>query len=196
MFGGLVWSLGSFIATRPRPLMKATITNPLLEWSILRWWARLSQPMWCVGIGLGVWYQISDSISSPLLFAAGAFILAGLIGWWPLMIIQSNLAYWASDTDLANRLRHASWGVGIGLSLGTGVFYVIGDSWCGGLIGSILFFAAWAGPIFVSLGYVMLSLWQLWRMACWVTLNKVNESMRDDRLRARAMQASVPVKPL
>lgn len=194
LLGALAWSLGTFLTTRPRPRTKATVIDPQKEWGVLRTWARVSQPFWILGIGLGVAGQI-DAFAWPVMWAvAGACVIIGVVGWWPLMMIQSNLAYWASDTDLATKMRNASWCVGGGLFLGTGTLFVVGQGWCGGLIGTVLFIAAWTGPIIVSLGYVLLALWQLWRMAHWVTLNHITGEMKDDRLRERARRA-VPPNP-
>jgi hypothetical protein len=194
--GAALWSAGAILATPPRPRGKASLDDPAREWRILRLCARWSQPLWCAGIAFAIGEYFSDAVSPPLIWLSTFCLITALIGCWPLLIIQSNLAYWASDTDLANRLRHSAWGLGIGLGLGCGVSYAIGDHVAGSMIGDVLIFAAWAGPILVSLGYVLLSLWQLWRMASWIMLNRATASMRDDRLRARATNARAPVKPL
>jgi DNA-directed RNA polymerase subunit RPC12/RpoP len=196
MIGAGLWAFGSVLATRPRPKTKASLQDPVQEWRTLRPWGRWSQPFWAVAIGLTLGEQLSDAISPELVWGSGICFACAMIGCWPMLILISNLAFWASDTDLANRLRNAPIGLGIGLAIGVGVLSLIGDNIAGSLLGSLLFVAAWAGPILVSLGYMLIALWQLWRMSSWVMLNQANAALRDDRLRARAMRARAPAKPL
>lgn len=189
--GSIAWAAGTVLTTRPRPRTPATQIDPDKEWVVWRAWARASQPMWTLALGGAAIAQATDQASPITVIPIGALMLAGLVGWWPLMMIQSNLAYWASDTDLSVSLRHASWSVGIGLGLGAGVCLVIGRGWIGNPVMGIFFFGAWAGPICVSLGYILLALLRLWRLGCWVTLSHMHSVMKDERLRERATAARV-----
>jgi len=190
--GAAAWTAGVFLSTRPRPRTKMTVVDPRQEWVVMRLWARVSQPAWIFAVLITLAAQAAEKSDTWIIAPIVACVLVGVVGWWPLMIVQSNLAYWASDTDLAGKLRNSPWIVVIGQGLGMMVLYVIGQGWCAGMLGSVLFFGAWAGMILFSLGYVLASLWQLWRMAHWVTLNHIGNDMRDERLRRRATRAVPP----
>ena len=124
LLGATIWTAGTVLTTRPRPRTPATQFDPDKEWAGWRAWARASQPMWMLALGGGAIVQ-AMGIASPLtVIPIGVLMLGGVVGWWPLMMIQSNLAYWASDTDLSQKLRNASWSVGIGLGLGAGVLAI------------------------------------------------------------------------
>ena len=204
LIGSAIWTVGVWVATNPRPKTQAMAGDPSAEWRWLRAWARASQPLWIPGIALGLTADWSGSASVLLIVPASMCVLAAVIGWWPLMAHQANLAHWASDTSLAGLLRIVSWSVGprlvisrFGLGIAQEVRAGMGGAGAMGLgplstLGGTLFFLV-AGVVVVgTTGHVLLALWRLWRMAHWAALAHMSVQVRDDRLRSRARNAAQP----
>ena len=95
--GSIAWAIGTVIATRPRPKTKLMEIDPIAEWRKWRVWARWSQPGWCIGLGGLALIQQMGWYTPLAIVPMALFLLIGVVGWWPLMLMQSNLAYWASD---------------------------------------------------------------------------------------------------
>ncbi len=130
----LVWAAGIFIVTQPRPQAVARAISPRMQQRHARWIARLTQLGWLaypVGHGLAAQLQAqaitaaavtgAAVASSPLIntLIAGAWAGAGLaiLGLLVVCYLLADLAEWAADSALAERLRMA----GLGLPLGTPV---------------------------------------------------------------------------
>lgn len=196
LFASVIWVAGTFISTLPRPQTRDR-PNPRAEWAHVRRWCRVMQPAWPVGLAGAAIIQ-GYGVVTPLSIAiVAAVLLIGVAGWWPLLVLHSNMAYWASDTELADRLRNCSWASAPGMGIGAAMVGAIG-----GMTGGL-------GPRFVTLGYfaagLMVSVWvALGLFALWYTLSTVwglmrlghyamaahmNVEMRDERLRARAAKA-------
>lgn len=195
--GSIAWSIGTVLATRPRPKTKRMEIDPVKEWAAWRIWARCSQPGWCIAlIGL-VMIQWKGWYTPAAIVPAAIFLLIGVVGWWPLMVMQSNLAYWASDSDLADKLRNCSWASALGMGIGAAMVGTIGGL-NGGLTGSYatlgLFASAMVLAIWVLLGifslwYTLMAVWQLARLGVWVTMAQTNVAMRDERMAERVRKA-------
>lgn len=186
----LAWAVGAWISVAPRPKSKAMVIDPAREWQWARILARVSQWFWpAAGTACASSIVTSGTLSAGLAAAAIACTVIALVGWWPLGMVLSNLAYWSSDTELADRLRNASWLTAIGLLASAAYLSLAGAGVFGGRIGGFLILIAWTGGIIVPAGYGLVALWQLWRMSHWVLMNHVTAAARDDRLVAKAAKA-------
>lgn len=189
---GLIWALGVWVAVAPRPKTKVMVTDPAREWRFLRVWARVSQFVWPVVGVLGASAQVSSgTLRIGLSAAAVACAVLGMVGWWPTAVILSNLAYWASDTDLADQLRTVSWVTAVGIVGSVAYITLFQIGTFGGFFGGILVLVAWSGGIILPLGYGLFAIWKLWRLSHWVLMNHVTAAARDDRLRAKASRSVV-----
>ncbi|MBY0311491.1 MAG: hypothetical protein K2W85_05440 [Phycisphaerales bacterium] len=188
----LFWAVGVWISVAPRPKSKMMMIDPLREWHLARICARVSQWFWPIaGTACASSFVTEGTLSSALAVASIACAIIGLVGWWPAGAILSNLAYWASDTELADRLRNASWITAFGFLASAAYLALISAGYFGGRLGGFLILVAWTGGIIVPAGYGLVALWQLWRMSHWVLLNHVTAAARDDRLIAKAAKAVV-----
>lgn len=188
----LVWAAAAWISVAPRLKSKMMMIDPLREWHLARICARVSQWFWPIAGTLCASSIVTDgTLSTALALASIACAIIALVGWWPTGMILSNLAYWASDTELADRLRNASWITAIGLLASVAYLALVSAGYFGGRLGGFLILVAWTGGIIVPVGYGLVALWQLWRMSHWVLLNHVTAAARDDRLIAKAAKAVV-----
>jgi hypothetical protein len=192
--GSVAWSIGTVIVTRPRPKTMEKGVDPEHEWRAWRSWARWSQPAWTVALAGAAVVQVMGWYTPVAVVPVAVFLLAGVVGWWPLMLMQSNLAYWASDTELADKLRNCSWASALGMGIGAAMFGMIGGM-NGGLSGgfivvgyfaSAMILSVWIGLGLFALGYTLSALWGLMRLGHWAVLAHLNVDMRDERLRERA----------
>jgi hypothetical protein len=196
----LLWVAGTIISTHPRPkaaATKAPTSDPTLEWKHLRRWARLTQPAWPLALALATLTQALGQFTPATISIISALLLIGVAGWWPLMLLHSNLAYWASDTDLSEKLRNCSWASAPGMGIGAAVSGVIGGM-TGGLAPRFLalgyFVAGLSMAVWVLLGlfalwYTLSALWDLMRLAHYAMAAHLNVQLRDQRLRERAQHA-------
>lgn len=111
-----VWFAGVFVIGMRRPVFEKP--NPLREaqWSRLAWASRVTQACFvaapCVA-ALGATLAPSAPILRPItLIATIALVVIGLVGWWPTGWLTSEIADWASDTDLSRQIRYAVFGMG------------------------------------------------------------------------------------
>lgn len=185
VIGGLFWFVGALLATRPRPVTDATTMAPTKEWVWERFLGRWSQAAWVIGPAL-VAASAQVSVGERALFALGiAFIAAAIIGIAPLLLVLSNLTYWAADTNLAYRLKIASWTLPLsGLILQA---MVIGgfEFWFGSIVGGLAVLIVGFGVLILPLGHAWLTMLQTWRMACWVAINHVTADQREARAREK-----------
>lgn len=195
--GSIAWAVGTVVATRPRPKTKRMEIDPVAEWWKWRLWARLSQPGWCIAlIGL-VMIQWQGWYTPVAIVPAAVFLLIGVVGWWPLMVMQSNLAYWASDSELADKLRNCSWASALGMGIGVAMMGMVGGL-NGGLSARLAIVGYFATAMVLSLwillgvfalGYTLLAIWHLARLGVWVTMAQTNVAMRDERMAERVRRA-------
>lgn len=103
-----VHSLGVIVA--PRRVAKGSKVDTASEWRVLRTGAAITQPMWVASTLLGV-ATVLPGVTMPGLVLTAMKILAGVLGLAALagltavMLLVSNLVYWASDSRLAHRCR-------------------------------------------------------------------------------------------
>jgi hypothetical protein len=196
--GSLAWVAGTFITTRPRPRTLRMEVDPTREWRRWRAWARVSQPGWLIGLAGLLAIQANGWYTPQAIAPVSICILVGIVGWWPLMLMQSNLAYWASDSELADRLRNCSWASALGMGIGAAMVGIVGGLNGGlpdrfvvlGYFASGLVLGVWVLLGVFSLWYTLSTLWQLARLGVWVTLAQTNVAMRDERLREQVARAA------
>lgn len=185
ILGGLSWFIGAFLVTRPRPVTDATSVSPTKEWVWERFLGRWSQVAWCIGPGL-VAASAHANVGERALFVLGlAFIAAAIVGIAPLLIVLSNLTYWAADTNLAYRLKIASWTLPLSGLLLQGMVVGGFEFWFGSIVGGLAVLIVGFGVLILPLGHAWLTMLQTWRMACWVVINHVTADQREARAREK-----------
>ncbi len=191
LIGAGAWITGTIVATRPRPRTLATMIDPETEWRVPRVLARWSQLAWVLALGAGVLVQTLGLVNVLTQSVVTILALTGVVGWWPLLKVQSNLAYWAADTDLSNKLRNSAWAVAPAVGVGWGMLIFTGSGWSGFLIGKVMVYFFWVGLIVVALGYLLITLTQLWRMGHWAMVNQLTRELKDERLREQVRRAAL-----
>ena len=193
LVGSVAWSIGTVLVTRPRPKTKRMEIDPVREWAAWRMWARCSQPSWCIAlIGL-VMIQWQGWYTPLAIVPAAIFLLIGVVGWWPLMVMQSNLAYWASDSELSDKLRNCSWASALGMGIGAAMMGMVGGLNGGvserlaivGYFATAMVLSLWILLGLFALWYTLIAIWQLARLGVWVTRAQTNVAMRDERMAER-----------
>jgi hypothetical protein len=186
---GIMWYIGVWLVTRPRPVTPVTTVDPNKEWFSMRWSARITQTFWFITAVLLAAYA---KTSEPALgwAAIPSFVVAAL-GLIPLCALVSNIAYWGSDTTLSSHFRACAWSVGFAavlIALHIMNIYtrsnVMGGFWASMIAGFLIFFAVL--PFF----YIVFSSFQLQSMSRWALLNHATADAKDERLRKRAEAAA------
>lgn len=196
-----IWSVGVFFTMRPRPVTPATLEDPSREWRRARLAAQASQPFWLIGFILAV-IATGPGVAGVLSawVALGSIAIAAA-GCGPLFYILSNLAYWASDTGLADRLRICAWSIGVATVLLLLILSGLGRLRVGGFAGNLVFAFLFFIGVVIPLVHTPICLWQLSAMGGWVVVNSATAGARDDRLRRkaereRALHAADPLPPV
>ncbi len=194
----LVWWLGVFIVSEPRKRAHVSGEVANRENRRLRLIVRIAQGGWTIALGLrlilsaglipGGWMTISAHWGA---WAVSVIAMASLV---PLLILLMDFAHWSSNTELAERLRLAAWGLG---SLG-----VLVMSWQG-----VIAIAQNTSGI-IALPFVMIQLlmpfvlgtfllveivflvclYQLWDSARWAVRNWAEARAKEKRQRDKAEQ--------
>ncbi|MEM9082145.1 MAG: hypothetical protein AAGB34_01015, partial [Planctomycetota bacterium] len=115
------WVVGVWIVTSPRPKLTKRMGGHS-EWPLLRWSSRLSQLAYLSQAVVGVIVtvvvanttQAAGGASPSLTVTALQYLWAGVgivaaLGLIPLSVYVSYLADWASDLDVAEKLRGGGW---------------------------------------------------------------------------------------
>lgn len=209
----LAWLAGTLIVTLPRPGLGLLVGTPALragrldlgaqsdpaaEWKLWRTGARATQPAWTLALLGAALIQVNGWYTPLAVAPVGVLLLIGVAGWWPLMLHQSNLAYWACDTDLCTKLRHCSWASALGMGIGAAMFGLVGGLMGGvlgtkfavlGLFAMTLVLLSWVGLGVFAMGYTLSALWNIMRLGHWSVVTHLNRDLRDERLRRRAARA-------
>lgn len=192
----VLWVAGTFVSTIARPEARDR-PNPRTEWGHLRRWARITQPAWAIAFAGAAVIQGFNLVTPLSIAIVAAILMVGVAGWWPLLILHANMAYWASDTELADKLRNCSWASAPGMGIGAAMVGVIGGM-TGGLghrFVTLGYFAVglavsiWIALGLFALGYTLSALWGLMRLGHFAMAAHMNVEMRDERLRQRASKA-------
>lgn len=192
---GLGWAVAVHFACRHRPFVEGMRTNPAREYARTRRAARLSQWAWPVHGALVLAWMIAANANHPVAPAlrVGARLtqLVGMLGFAPLCLWLANLADWAQDTGLAERLRISAVLVGAAGTAFTLTFWLMallagaGIAAPLGFIAFLMLFAYEAGVLVFLISQI-----QLATMANWAVVNNKAAAARDQRVlerRARRM---------
>lgn len=212
------WAAGIFVATQPRPQAVVQRVAPRMQQRHARWIARLTQMAWVgLPLGLGVAADLDQQAITAaattgaafvrpqisVLLTMGAWIASG-IGVMGLLVVcymLADLADWASDSPLAERLRLAGLGLPIGLPLalaGWAFHSLLGPLTLMGLfVGGAAALAAAAAGGAMFIGVAQLTYLSVWAIKNKETQAEVQES-RDLREREydRDMVARLDPTPI
>ncbi|MEM9372009.1 MAG: MFS transporter [Planctomycetota bacterium] len=117
--GAVCWCSGSFIISRPRPVVFAERDDPVLDSAKFRLMVRISGSIWIVSVVLNAAHSaLASSGSMPLLegFVLVLLIGVGLVSFVslvPMCIFVSDMSFWMSDDSGGWRLRGAAWAMAI-----------------------------------------------------------------------------------
>lgn len=111
-----LWFLGVLVISGPRPTIEKA--SPALDalWRRLALWSRATQaclvaaPLLVLAMTLAP--GLPAIVHAVSFWAALGLLAIGLIGWWPTGWLTSEVADWASDTDLARQIKYAVFGMG------------------------------------------------------------------------------------
>jgi hypothetical protein len=183
---GAIWSISVFPLTRVRPGSEATAADRLSELKHARVVARWSQMLWPIGLFwlLGAWTLMAGS--AVLLSVGVMLLIAAIAGVFPLFVVLSDRAHWATDTSTADQLRVASWVFPTGVLLNLVVVLTGHYALFGGILGMIVVFIVGAFFFIIPMAIGLKTLWAHWRMARWALVNNIGATLRDARIRERA----------
>lgn len=190
---GLAWAWIVWQVTRPKPHRAGLSESPEKEMLRVRRSARLTQCAWPVA---GALKAIAAGMAGagapmpavlPFLILAGVLTVVAFMGFVPLSLWLADLADWAMDTPLGDRLRLVAWLIALGGSVAT-------IAWSGAAVAAAV--GAVVGP-FALVGYIatiaalvgllllMVAEVQLLNMARWARRNAVAGMDRDLRVAIR-----------
>jgi len=201
----MCWSAGMFITLQHRPLSVRGKKNgePFVEVPKLRLAVAIGQiPVVLAPVFLIV---ASSPVVSPGLFnsLAGISFFFVCVGSVPTAMYLAQIAEWARDDELAEKLRAYGWFVS--MSLFGVVMMVVGIKYQSivpviGLV-AILFWLAIVMAWFVATALITASTIRLLGMARWLVINKGEAEARDQRMAEKAarnaaeMASRTPVEP-
>ncbi|GMV24921.1 MAG: hypothetical protein AMXMBFR58_09520 [Phycisphaerae bacterium] len=186
----LAWWVGACIVTQPKPHAVVRKTSPRMAQRHARWAVRLTQLGWgALPVGLGLAAHLDRQAMAAAaavggvytrpeaseLLVLGAWVGAAVAGAGLVILcyMLADLAEWASDSPLADRLRLAGLGVPIGtpLALAGWAFYdKLGPITLIGLAGAVIGTVAMVGAAAV----LIVGLVQLGNLAIWAVHNNLN----------------------
>ncbi|HRQ71552.1 MAG TPA: hypothetical protein PLU35_00825 [Phycisphaerales bacterium] len=176
---GAAWAVAVWRGTRPKPHRAGVTEPPEKEMAGVRRAARLTQCAWPTAAVLKALAATMAGAGAPtaavlpLLIVAGLLTLAGFAGFVPLSVWLADLADWAMDTGLGNRLRVVAWMIAFGGGVATvawsGAAIAAATGGVVGPFGLVGYFATIA--VLAALILFMVSLIQLFNMARWATTN-------------------------
>jgi predicted RNA-binding Zn-ribbon protein involved in translation (DUF1610 family) len=211
----VLWYLGVFLVTRPRPVMPSTLIDPRQEWFALRLASRITQAGWPLLIGLGLLLvKLQANAAAATATASAAANAAGVAApppvtppsvlYWmggvaaiiaaagivPLCIYLSNLCFWAVDTALAINFRACAFTVTAAAA--AGVLLALRFVFAGAFTGTLGTVITW--PVLVAAwffscaatGHLLWCLWRLRSMAAWAVVHHITADDKDERMRERA----------
>ncbi len=187
---GALWWFGVLLVTAGRPAAAVPDGEPAGEWLALRTVSRFSQAAWMLVGGAGGALLVGGADPSLTAVAFGTSLAIGWMGLLALCVYLSNVAQWARDTGLANRLLSTVWVLGfvVGLGLLLVVVVLTGGRTAPG--GASLFAGAVGIGGMVMLGIcgvvVFLRALELHRLALWTVRARLDAEERLGRLRERA----------
>lgn len=186
--GSAAWWVGVWVVTLPRRTSTAPLSETAREFRWIRRINRVLQGGWLVFWLAALCVIVLKPAAGGervLIIIGAAGLLAGMFGI-PLLCLQlEELARWAHDDGLVERLRLAGWG------LGFGGFFVYGVP----LLASVLPFMAMLlmfmqllmlGVVLLSMGMLVISCLNLASMTRWAVRNRAEADSRDDRMRQMA----------
>lgn len=180
----VAWCGATALILRERPFSKRRRSeiggSP--EWLGLRVVVGATQAC-SLGIALSVWMRLNGHGDIWLLVLGGS-MLAVMVGWAPLSVYLSRLAYWANDDEGGDRFSTLA--VWLGVTGGLGAF-VVAPSW------GFLVFMRWVG-VMAIMALVPLSFWMfltasnLGTTVRWAARNAEAARARDRRMAERARE--------
>lgn len=192
-----VWYVGVWMSTRPRPRMKLMKMDPRREWRGMRAAARASQAGWVLTAGFLLAGARGPGAGMGLFLWLGVTSFAvAVLGMIPLFALLSNIAYWGSDSNLADRFRACAWLIGFTATLI--LLHIInvlthailmGGFWASMIVVLLIFFVI--APFF----YVMFCCFQFQGMARWAMLNHATAEAKEQRMRDKAMREAANRAP-
>ncbi len=111
-----LWFIGVLLVSGRRPVVGKPSILREKRWRKLSISARITQAC-LVGAPFVVLCGTLIASTNPIvhaifLWTSVALLAIGMIGWWPTGLLASDLADWASDTDLETTIRYAVFGMG------------------------------------------------------------------------------------
>lgn len=205
---GVVWNLGTWLVSRPRPTMPGVLVNPAQEWIAARWICRLLQPAliaWAacdVAQSEGTVLSGIDALKSNGLASVG--MMLWMFGVGSLCLLLSRYAFWAGDSQLAFRLRTQMILVVVAGLVSLIPFQDVLFSYRSmpdisfgstnrgamaqfmAMFPVLVIFTLIYGSLMIStLGWGMYCLYRLRNLASWARHNQLRQQLRDEQLRAK-----------
>jgi hypothetical protein len=181
----VVWLVGVFAVTRPRPMMPSVAKDSVQEWAKLRMWTRILQFGWPLGAAfdaLGLIPALSTGAAGTILHAFSLFaMLAGVAGHSALCLYLSRLADWANDTTLEDRFKSSAYL----FPAGAAAFVVAMLVRLLGFFGVLLSVGLYVVMLWSIFQFYM-ALWGFASIARWALINHASADARDIRMRERA----------
>lgn len=184
--GALAWGVGQL--SRPRWVPPGAGVDTKREWRAARWMARLAVCAWPVAFLLLMFAGLRPG--APLSPVPAVYVVSGgiafLLGSFGLLVVPAYaalLADWATDSDLAARLK-----VGMVTLLVTPIFLLLAGlftpnaAW--GLASFILTAVSWL-LVLVGAGFSLLTLAQFASLCTWAVVNASSSIDRDARVSQR-----------
>ncbi|MDX2148961.1 MAG: hypothetical protein SFZ23_15710 [Planctomycetota bacterium] len=195
-----LWAGAVFVVTMPRQSAKLSPEVAASEWRRLRWFNRMCSLAWPMTfIGLGTWMSqvlaavaAAAAVGAPtftipawatvVLAASVLFLLVGLVGNVTLSVQVADLAEWANDTGLANRLRGSAWLLMFGV-VAVLMGYRVAPNFGGfvALLG-VIFGSLGGLSLLAGLGIFLFSCCQMATMSLWAVSNSRVSIERDQRM--------------
>ncbi|MCL4743072.1 MAG: hypothetical protein KJZ54_12820 [Phycisphaerales bacterium] len=200
---GLAWAWVVWRVAQPKPHRAGLTEPPEKEMVRVRRAARLTQCAWPAAAALKTIAAGMSSAGAPLpavlpfLILAGVLTVVGFMGFVPLSLWLADLADWAMDTSLGDRLRVVAWLIAFGGSIATVAWSGAAiAAAAGGLMGPFAIVGYFATiAVLVALILFMVSLIQLCNMARWAVRNASDGMDRDLRVAIRKARRFEGVGP-
>ena len=185
LIASVVWCLAVWGATAPKPLRPGAKVQPKLVLRRTRAVGRFSQLAWPVSAACVVGAMSLPAGAAVLAIAGLVFAMIGAFGLTAAAYIVADIADWAADTTLGNRLRVSSFTIAV-----TGaciIFVAFFARYLGGIgaVFEMLVVFAW-GFFLTGLLFLFVGLLQLATMTTWAIRNADESLDRDRRLMDRA----------
>jgi hypothetical protein len=183
----LMWWVGVYICTAPRPVSERTLRDAMLESVALRWVNRSTQAAW---VASAVAFFAGERLPAPqdewAQWASLAFAIIGVLGVIPLAIQFSSLAEWAGDTDLAGKFRVCASILAICGGIGV-LSWIAAKADLGGFWYVIRILGIWARlGMGIAEVWLVVALYQFAHIASWAISNSLTAQEVSARIAARA----------